>query len=107
MIKLMTKTNTLPISSIDVPDVSEKETRAIQSLIRGALEEKVDTMRKHKTRQEHNDAMVAVLNEFMKCYTIIGFDLSSEPLIITKANNPLDGEGLLSLQTKYFRDIIK
>jgi len=90
-----------------ISPVSSRDGRDIQNLIKASLEDKLETGRKQRTQEEHNNALVATLNEFMKCFTIIGFDLSSDPLIISKANNPLDGEALASLTSKYMKDMVR
>lgn len=95
----------LQLSSSDVGDpLSEK--KEVLDLIRESLTEKLEAKRKQKTREELHEVIVATLEEFLPCFTLIGFDFSDDPVILSRANTPLKGEALMGLNKKVLNDII-
>ena len=100
----MTSTLTALSSEDDRP---APEQQAIQNLIRESLAQKLEAKRKHKTREDLHEAIINTMFEFLRAFTIIGFDLEGEPILISRANTVLDGEALQGLQRKFFHDVLK
>lgn len=89
------------LSSEDSP------TSNLKQLIEDSLNAKIASRRKIKDKENLNGALVATLEEFMRCFTLVGFDLSDEPIIISRATTVLDGEALSSLTKKVLHDIVQ
>jgi hypothetical protein len=100
----MTSTlTTLSSENIDPGPTSEE----IQRVIRDSLDQKIEVKRKHKTREALHEAIIATMFEFLRTFTVLGFDMEGEPVIISRANTVLDGEALQGLQRKFFHDILQ
>jgi hypothetical protein len=99
-------TTTVQLSANE-PNKNELEQIAIQNLIRDSLTQKIDSRRKQKTNEELQEALIAVLQEFTKCFFFVGFDFNHDPVILSRANTPLEGEALVSLVKKVFADVSK
>ena len=77
----------------------------VKALIRASLEQKIPAKRKLVDEKNISQALIATLEEFMRNFTVIGFDHDNNPVIITRANTYLDGEALMSLSKKVLYDI--
>lgn len=83
------------------------ELLSIQNVIKDSLDQKLGSRRKQKTRDEMHDALTATLQEFASCFMLVGFDLENEPIVLSRAATPLEGEALISLVKKVFADVSK
>lgn len=86
-------------------DKNEQELIQIQNVIRDSLNQKLDSKRKQKTREGMQEALIATLHEFTKCFFLVGFDLENDPVIVSRAKTPMEGEALMSLVKKVFADV--
>ena len=93
------------LSANDSSDKNEQESIQIQNVIRDSLNQKLDSKRKQKTREDMQEALIATLHEFTKCFFLVGFDLENDPVIISRAKTPMEGEALMSLVKKVFADV--
>jgi hypothetical protein len=98
-------TNLIALSSDDGEPDKGFHDRNTLNLIRDSLEQKITGKRKLKDKESQGAALVSTIEEFMRNFTLIGFDLNDEPLIISRASTYLDGEALMSLSKKVLHDI--
>lgn len=99
-------TGTLPqLSANDANNPNEM--LAIQNLIKDSLTQKLTSKRKQKTKNDLHEALIATLQEFSSCFMLVGFDLENDPIIISRAQTPLEGEALISLVKKVYADVAK
>lgn len=51
------------------------------------------------------DAIIATMEEFLRSFIIIGYNLKNEPLVITNAKSQLDADGLYTSLTRLFLSV--
>jgi len=95
------------LSASEPSSTSDQDNVLIKNLIRDSLDQKLDSRRKQKTQNELHETLVAVIEEFCSCFMIVGFDLDNQPVVLSKAPSPMEGEALISLVKKVFADVTK
>lgn len=75
----------------------------IQKLLKEVILKNVD----EKLRSNHNevDALVSTMEEFLRCFIVIGYNLNNEPLIITNARSQIDADALQTALSRLFFSI--
>lgn len=75
----------------------------IQKMLKEVILRNVD----EKMRSNHNevDALVATMEEFLRCFIVIGYNLNNEPLIITNARSQIDADALQTALSRLFFSI--
>lgn len=72
----------------------------LQKLLKDALLKNVEE------RMEQSDlemeAMIATVQEFLRCFIIIGYNLDQEPVLVTNANSQMDADALYTALAKVF-----
>ncbi len=72
----------------------------IQKLLKDAL------LKNMEERIEQSDlemeAMIATVQEFLRCFIIIGYNLDQEPVLVTNANSQMDADALYTALAKVF-----
>lgn len=48
------------------------------------------------------DALAATIEEFLRCYILIGYDVDNEPVFLMNANTQLDADALHTAMSKLF-----
>lgn len=51
------------------------------------------------------DSITATLEEFLKCFIVVGYSLDNEPVLITSAASQLDADALSTHFTKVFMNM--
>lgn len=85
-------------------EVDGPDAQVIAELMQDSLEHQLETSRRHKTRKQMVQAVVCTMEEYFRNFIIIGFDLSNEPVVVSRAMSPLDGEALSGLMKKFYGD---
>jgi hypothetical protein len=66
----------------------------------------LDGMYESKKRSDLEvDAIIATMEEFLRSFIIIGYNMKNEPLVITNAKSQLDADGLYTSLTRLFLSI--
>lgn len=75
----------------------------IKRLLKEAL---MDNMHDHKKRTNLEiDAMVSTMEEFLRSFILIGYNIKNEPITITHAKSQLDADALYTALTRLFFSI--
>ena len=96
-----------PKSENDAPPLSKEEQQDISNLIFSALEENSEEARRLMSIEQQRDAIIGMMSEFMRNFTLVGFNLNNQPIIISKAVTALDSEALTGLTRKVYAAHIK
>lgn len=69
-----------------------------------------DVMKMHlkeitKKRNVEINALSSTIEEFLKAFILIGYDLNNSPILLINAKNQLDSDALNSALTKVFLEI--
>jgi hypothetical protein len=75
----------------------------IQKLLREALIK--NASEKIKQNELEIDSMVATMEEFLRSFILIGYNLNNEPVIVTHAKTQLDVDALYSSLGRFFVSI--
>jgi hypothetical protein len=75
-------------------------TEEIQKLLKEALIK--SAYEKVKNSNLEIDSMVVVMEEFLKAFIIIGYDLDDKPICITNAKSQLDADALYTSLARLF-----
>ena len=75
----------------------------IQKMLKEVIIKSVD----EKLRSNHNevDALVSTMEEFLRCFIVIGYNLNNEPLVITNARTQIDADALQTALSRLFFSI--
>lgn len=85
----------LPVSSIS----SEQ----IQRLLKEALIKNMED--KFKRNDLEVDALISTMEEFLRSFIVIGYNMNNEPLVITNAKSQLDADALYTSLGRLFYSI--
>ena len=105
--KTSSKTSSKPI---EVKQISFKQADAgsiTSEQIRRLLKE-VMTESAYETKMRTNtevEALVSTMEEFLKSFIVIGYNMKSEPIVITSAKSQLDADALYTSLTRLFLSI--
>lgn len=75
-------------------------TEEIQKLLKEALIK--NAYEKVKNTNLEIDSMIVVMEEFLKAFIIIGYDLDNKPICITNAKSQLDADALYTSLARMF-----
>jgi hypothetical protein len=75
----------------------------IKKLLKEALLENIEDNKNRSNRDI--DALVATMEEFLRSFILVGYNLKNEPIIITHARTQLDADALHSSFTRLFLSI--
>jgi hypothetical protein len=71
--------------------------------IRKLLQETLLDLNEEKKRSKQDiEAMVLTMQEFMKCFIVIGYNLKNDPVMISYAKNQLDVDALQTSLARLF-----
>jgi hypothetical protein len=88
-------------SSSDKKKLTPKITNDhIERLLKEALLKKIEE-RENQSDQEM-EAMISTVQEFLRCFIIIGYNLDQEPVMVTSANSQMDADALYTALAKVF-----
>lgn len=86
--------------SLEVENFSSEQ---IKRLLKEAL---IDNLNESKKRSNVEiDAMVSTMEEFLRSFILIGYNIKSEPITITHAKSQLDADALYTALTRLFLSI--
>jgi len=89
------------ISKKDVkPKVSSISTEQIRKLLREALQKNIED--KYSRSELEMDALIATMEEFLRSFIVIGYNMNNEPLVITNAKTQLDADALYTSLSRLF-----
>lgn len=74
-----------------------------QALINDVLQSHLKDSQKKKRAEI--DCLSATVEEFLKTFVIIGYDLNSNPVLLMNAKNQLDADALTTALTRVFLEI--
>ena len=82
---------------------SEFSSEQIKRLLKEAL---MDNMIDHKKRTNLEiDAMISTMEEFLRSFILIGYNIKNEPITITHAKTQLDADALYTSLSRLFFSI--
>ncbi len=96
-----------PKEQFDAPPLEKAEQKDIEHLIESALRDSSEEARMKMSIEQQKDAILGTMEEFMKTYTLIGFNLENQAIVISRASNALESEALTSLTRKVYAAHIK
>lgn len=79
---------------------SSASVEQIKKLLKEALLENIEDGKSRSNRDI--EAMVASIEEFLRSFILVGYNLKNEPIIITHARTQLDADALHSSFTRLF-----
>jgi hypothetical protein len=82
------------------PVVSSEQ---IKKLLRDALIKNLDDSAKQT--EIEIDALIATMEEFLRSFILIGYNLNSEPVVITNARSQIDADALNTALSRLFFSI--
>ena len=88
-----------------VPPISASSlsSEQIRKLLREVM---IEGMYESKKRSDMEvDAIIATMEEFLRSFIIIGYNMKNEPLIITNAKSQLDADALYTSLSRLFFSI--
>jgi hypothetical protein len=85
---------------VDEPDMT-LHPQEVKNLIDEILQMRVEEIKKIKSVEDTNNALVCTIGEFLNSFMLIGYDNEGTPLAITKASTPLESDALHSLLVKF------
>jgi hypothetical protein len=96
--------------SIDIKQISFKEAEAnsiTSDQIRRLLKEvMVESAYETKLRSNTEvEALVSTMEEFLRSFIVIGYNMKSEPIVITSAKSQLDADALYTSLARLFLSI--
>jgi hypothetical protein len=94
------KKKTSPKKTIKPKSLASEQ---IQKMLKEVILKSVD----EKLRSNHNeiDALVSTMEEFLRCFIVVGYNLNNEPLIITNARSQIDADALQTALSRLFFSI--
>lgn len=78
-------------------------TDQIKKLLRDALLKNIDDV--SKQNEIEIDALIATMEEFLRSFILIGYNLNSEPIVITNARSQIDADALNTALSRLFFSI--
>jgi hypothetical protein len=78
-------------------------TDQIKKLLRDALLKNIDDI--SKQNEIEIDALIATMEEFLRSFILIGYNLNSEPIVITNARSQIDADALNTALSRLFFSI--
>ena len=78
-------------------------TDQIRKLLRDALLKNIDDA--SKQHEIEIDALIATMEEFLRSFILIGYNLNSEPVVITNARSQIDADALNTALSRLFFSI--
>ena len=75
----------------------------IRKLLREALMDNLTEVRKQSNMEI--DAMVSTMEEFLRSFILIGYNMKNEPVTITHAKSQLDADALYTALARLFTTI--
>lgn len=85
--------------STNIPKITEKP---VDSLIRELITKQLKEEKEKKNLEI--ESLNSVIEEFLKTFMIIGYDLDSRPVVIINAKTQLDADALSSALTRVFME---
>lgn len=86
-----------PTDKKAVPNVSKDK---IRELLKEVMMQDIE---EYEKRQDIDiEAMICTIEEFMKCFVLFGYNLNSEPVLVTNAKNQLEADALQTAFSKLF-----
>lgn len=89
-----------PIKTVDTKDFSSDQ---IRRLLKEVMME--EAFHKKKTNEMEIDAVVSTMEEFLRSFILIGYNMKNEPIAITHAKSQLDADGLYTSLARMFMSI--
>ena len=84
-------------------EINSISSEQIQKLLKEAL------MKNIKDRRSDNelevDALISTMEEFLRSFIVIGYNMNNEPLVITNAKTQLDADALYTALSRLFFSI--
>lgn len=96
-----------PKAELEAPVMDKAEQKAIVDLINTALSENSEEARKIMSIAQQKDAIMGTMSEFMRNFTLVGFNLDNQAIVISMAMTALDSEALTSLTRKVYAAHLK
>ena len=78
-------------------------TDQIKKLLRDALLKNIDDI--SKQNEIEIDALIATMEEFLRSFILIGYNLNNEPIVITNARSQIDADALNTALSRLFFSI--
>lgn len=78
-------------------------TEQIQRLLKEALIKNMEE--KFKRSDMEVDALISTMEEFLRSFIVIGYNMNNEPLVITNAKTQLDADALYTSLGRLFYSI--
>jgi len=78
-------------------------TDQIKKLLRDALLKNIDDV--SKQNEIEIDALIATMEEFLRSFILIGYNLNNEPIVITNARSQIDADALNTALSRLFFSI--
>ena len=92
-----------PLTPLSPVSASALSSEQIRKLLKEVM---IEGMAESKKRSDMEvDAIVATMEEFLRSFIIIGYNMKNEPLIITNAKSQLDADALYTSLTRLFFSI--
>lgn len=101
------KSKRAPKEQYDAPPMDKMEQKQIIEVIEAALRDTSEEARRVMSLEQQKDAILGTMDEFMRTYTLIGFNLDNQAIVISRASNALDSEALTSLTRKVYAAHLK
>jgi hypothetical protein len=73
----------------------------IKELIKDALKNNYEVVKKKKKKVELESAITSTLKEFLTNFIIIGYDLNGKQIILNCSKTPMEKDALTSLAIRY------
>lgn len=78
-------------------------TEQIKKMLRDALIKNLDDA--SRQNEIEIDALIATMEEFLRSFILIGYNLNSEPVVITNARSQIDADALNTALSRLFFSI--
>jgi len=89
-----------PIKKLEVKKISSDD---IKEILKEAL---LDNFNDTKKRSNQDiTAMISTIEEFLRSFILVGYNLKNEPVVITHANSQLDADALYTSLSRMFYSI--
>jgi hypothetical protein len=75
----------------------------IQKLLKEALMKNMKD--RHRDNELEVDALISTMEEFLRSFIVIGYNMNNEPLVITNAKTQLDADALYTSLSRLFFSI--
>ena len=94
------ESNELPYKSVDTKSFTSEQIRKLLKEV--MMETAYETKLRSNTEV---DALVHTMEEFLRSFIVIGYNMKNEPLVITNAKSQLDADALYTSLARLFFSI--